>query len=377
MRINLLKIILAACLCFSGLQNVRAATKYSDTLKTKRTSYAMPVQTKDTGNYGLHMQMSRDAQNYAQTGIYFYANASDKYRDSEDAIVVNGGTPLVYISSFTSDNVPVCINTLADYAKGKRIRLYENAVYNGAYTLSLADIFGMDTAAYNVFLIDNEKQDSVDIVHTKSYAFNVSVSDTGSWGAYRFVVAIEHKPVGAYKLSSFSGQKVSAGVQLDWQAVNAGNYTGYTLQKLNTTGGYDSLYAVQSDSSITAYNFTDTHPIIGNNVYRLMQNGISGNITYSGTITIGYGSSTPNGAMNLYPNPAKTTMTVSMASNTTSASTYVADIYDLSGARVDHQVATSSSWTNDVSSYKNGLYIIQVKDTNGNLLGQSKFMKVN
>jgi hypothetical protein len=70
-------------------------------------------------------------------------------------------------------------------------------------------------------------------------------------------------------------------------------------------------------------------------------------------------------------------MTISVASSTIGASSYVADIYDLSGVHVKHQVVSGTDWTNDVSNYKNGLYIIEIKDTNGNLLGQSKFMKVN
>ena len=388
MRINLLRNILIACLCLTGLQNIKAATNasskpgtriihYSDTVKIKRSIFAVPVQSTDSGNYGFHLQMSKDSLTYIQTGIYFYANASDKYSSSEDAVQVNGGTPQVYLSSYTSDNVQVCINTMSDYAKGKRIRLYVNALNSGNYSLSLADIFGMDTAAYNLYLVDNSKQDSVDIIHTKSYPFTINWADTTSYGAYRFVLAIEHKPVKPYMLFTFSGEKISTGVQIGWQAINAGNYTGYVLQKRNNNNGYDSLYSVQSDPNIPVYQFVDTHPIIGNNVYRLQQSGITGAITYSDNITISYSSSSPNGALNVYPNPAKTTMTISMASNAISPSTYVADIYDLSGTHVNHQVVTGGSWTNDVSSYKNGLYIIEIKDTSGNLIGHSKFMKSN
>jgi hypothetical protein len=389
MKINLLKLNIIAFLFFAGMFHIKAATnKYLtkadfkishriDTSKIMRSINAMPVQTTDTGNYGLHMQISMNSETYAQTGIYFYANASDNFNQYEDAIVVNGGSPLVYIWSYTYDNVAVSINTLADYAKGKRIRLYVNAVYNGNYTMSMADIFNIDTTNYNIFLVDNKLKDSVDIVHTKAYPFTLNGYDTASYGAYRFVLAVEHKAVAAYKLSAFSGEKVSTGVQVNWQTINASNYTGFILQKENSAGGFDSLYSVQSASGVNAYSFTDTHPTMGDNVYRLQQNGISGGITYSGNITIGYNNAAPNGAINVYPNPAKNSMTISVASSTIGASSYVADIYDLSGVHVKHQVVSGTDWTNDVSNYKNGLYIIEIKDTNGNLLGQSKFMKVN
>lgn len=389
MKINLLKLNLLAFLFFAGMWNVKAIADKCivrsslnrlyrvDTAKILRTVNSMPGQTTDTGNYGMHLQISKDQQNYAQTGIYFSKSASDKFVQNEDAIVVNGGTPLVYIWSYSSDNVAVCINALSDYANGKRIRLFVTAVYDGNYTLSLANIFHIDTASYNVYLVDNAKKDSVDILHTNSYPFSMRSSDTSSYGGYRFVLSIQHKSEGPYSLSAFSGEKISTGVKINWETKNAGNYTGFILQKLNAGNSYDSLYSTQSDPSAAAYSFTDLHPIIGNNVYRLKQSGITGAIRYSGTISIGYNTTTPNGALNVYPNPVSNNMTVSVLSSSVSATTYIADIYDLSGNHINHQVVNSGQWTNDVSAYKNGIYVIQIKDANGNLVGQSKFMKAN
>jgi hypothetical protein len=412
MKNNLLTISVLVGVFFVGLQNTNAATinkrmetaksnsapkickpvqAFADTIVKKHLqktaginksfygniAYNMPVQTTDSGNYGFHLQLSQNQYNYIQTGIYFYTNASDKYVFNEDAAQIDGPSPGVFLSSYSSDNKLLCINTMSDYAKGKRIRLYVNATWSGTDTLSLADIFGMDTVSYNLYLIDNQKHDSVDIVHQRAYTFNINLADTNSFGANRFVLSIEHKPVEPYKLSAFTGQKVSSGVKIDWSAVNAGNYTGYTLQRLNNAGGFDSLYSIQSDPNTTAYSFIDTHPQMGNNVYRLEQNGITGAITYSAAITVSYSSISPNGAINVYPNPAQNSMTVSLASNTINSPTYVADTYDLSGNRVSHQTVSAALWTNDISKYKSGLYFIQVKDTNGNVVGQSKFMKSN
>jgi hypothetical protein len=327
-------------------------------------------------NAGLHVQMTLDSANYAQTGIYFKNTATDKYVSSEDAVEIDGGTPQVFLSSYSSDSVKLSINTMADYGQGKRIRLYANANYSGTYTLSLADLTGIDTTDYNIYLVDNKLADSLDLVHSKTYSFTLNTADTTTFGSNRFVLAVDHKAVKQYQLATFTGQKVSTGVQLKWTAVNAGNYTGYTLQKLNADGGYDSLYSVQSDTSTTAYNFIDTHPIIGNNTYRLAQNGITGAITYSAVVTIGYNSSTPNGALTVYPNPAQSIININIPSSTISSPNYVADIYNASGQIVNHQTVTNSSWSNDVSSYKLGLYVLQVKDTNGNIVGVAKFIKV-
>jgi hypothetical protein len=352
------------------LNSLPSAAKRTDAL-------TLPLPDTSSGPPGgLHLQLTLDSNDFAQTGIYFSNAASDKYVPSEDAMQVDGGMSLVYLSSFSSDSVLLAINTMAGYTYGKRVRLYVNAVSSGVYTLSMPDIAGVDTTNYNIFLVDNQKQDSLDMVHYKTYSFNINTSDTTSFGSNRFVLAIDHKPVPQYILATFSGQKVSTGVQLNWTAVNAGTYTGYTLQKLNASGGYDSLYSVQSDTSITAYSYIDTHPIIGSNVYRLKQNGLTGAITYSASITVGFNSTTPTGALTLYPNPASSTINATITSSTINTPAYVVNIYNSLGSLVDHQTVSGITWSNDVSSYKQGIYVLQVKDINGNIIGQSKFVKV-
>jgi hypothetical protein len=136
------------------------------------------------------------------------------------------------------------------------------------------------------------------------------------------------------------------------------------------------LYSVQSDSS-TTYTFIDQHPVIGNNIYRLKQNGLTGQITYSAPITIGYGTTTAATALNVYPNPSKSIINVKLASNTTSGANYTADIYNMSGSLVAHQSVSSGTFTKDISSYKFGAYFIQLKDANGMVVGQSKFVKAD
>jgi len=338
---------------------------------------AVPVQAATDGNSGFHLQLTQDANtdNYAQTGVYFMIGASDKYSVWEDAVQINGPGASVFLSSFTSDNVDVCINTMSDYANGKRIRLLVYGTNSGQYTLSFADMNEIDTASYNLYLVDNQQKDSVNLVHG-SYTFNINPGDTSSFGAYRFVLSVQHKPVPPYSLSSFSGQKVASGVQLSWATVNAGNYTGFTLQKLNNDGSVgDSLYAVQSDSGVNTYDFIDIHPTIGNNVYRLLQNGITGNITYSNPVTVGYNNSLPNNNLTLYPNPAVSTMNASFTSGSASTASYAAYIYNSMGGLVKHEAVAATTWTEDVSSYRRGVYFIQVKDNNGNIIAQSKFVK--
>lgn len=349
---------------------------HTPALKSDPVISSFPGQTVSAINAGLHLQLTRTDGSYAQTGIYFNDQAKDDYSSSEDAVQVDGGVSEVLLSSSSSNNIKLSINSMSGYAAGKRIHLNVSASFSGTYTLSLADIAGIDTTGYNVYLVDNQKNDSLDLVHYKSYAFDLNTTDTNSFGSNRFTLALEHKFMPPYILASFSGLKVSNGVRLNWNAVGAGNYTGYTLQKLNINGRYDDLYSIQSATSISAYSFTDVHPVTGDNIYRLAQTGFTGTISYSANLIISYNSIAPTGVLTLYPNPAKNIMKVSLAYTAVNSSNYVADIYNSMGSSVKHEIVTGPNWSDDVSAYKQGIYIMEVKDSRGNLIGQAKFIKV-
>jgi hypothetical protein len=331
------------------------------------------VEQSNTKLSGLHLQISRDSLTYQQTGIYFARNRSDKYSPLEDAVDLGGPDPQLYLSSYSSDGVQLSINEMGDYLRGKRIKLFVKGVTDGLYRIALADIQNIDTNLFHVLLIDNLQKDSLDIARSTAYAFNIANSDTTTYGANRFVLAIRLKPLPLYKLLSFLGQKVTHGVQLNWQVVNAGNYTNFTLQKMNTSGSYDSLYSVQSDSAAT-YTYVDQHPVNGNNIYRLAQNDITGDITYSAPVTIGYSSTSSNGSLTVYPNPSKGIINVCVNSGNTSTGGYMADT---SGTLIKHETVIAATWSDDVSAFDLGIYIIQVKDSNGKLIGQAKFSKIN
>jgi hypothetical protein len=332
------------------------------------------VEQSNTKLSGLHLQISRDSLTYQQTGIYFARNRSDKYSPLEDAVDLGGPDPQLYLSSYSSDGVQLSINEMGDYLRGKRIKLFVKGVTDGLYRIALADIQNIDTNLFHVLLIDNLQKDSLDLTLYGTYNFNY-VAGTAN-DSTRFVLAIEHKPVPHYALLSFSGAKSTDGVLLDWKTINEGASVTYVLQKLAANNTYVFLDSLHSDSS-GAYSYIDQHPILGNNTYRLQQTDALGDITYSAPVTIGYNSSSPNGGLNIYPNPAKSMITVTLTTSSTVAQVATADIYNTSGTLIAHKVVNSNSFTNDVSSYQLGVYIIELKNNNGVLVGKSKFVKVN
>ena len=165
------------------------------------------IEKSNTTLSGLHLQISRDSLTSIQTGIYFGKNKSDKYSLSEDAFDLGGPSPQVYISSYSSDNVQLSINEMGDYIYGKRVKLFVKSVSDGMHILSLADVQNIDTNLYRIYLVDNLLKDSLDLVKTKAYAFNITNADTTTYGSDRFVLAIRLRPLPLYKLLSLPWSK--------------------------------------------------------------------------------------------------------------------------------------------------------------------------
>jgi hypothetical protein len=325
---------------------------------------------------GMHIQIKKDNIANAACGIYFSKTNNDNFRDAEDAIDLDGGN--IYMSSYSLDGVRTGINQLADYKeKGKRIKLFVKAGTSGLYNLNLLDIKNVDTVNYKVYLVDKLKKDSLDIGKYKSYAFNLVTTDTATFGANRFELSINQVPASKYQLATFTAQKAADGVLLTWRTLNEGNNYFFTLEKQQVNGtDYSQLYNIQSNGG-TIYKYTDKTPNTGNNVYRLKQVDLFGNIAYSNPINVYYDKTGMEGMFSVYPNPTTETLNINVtyAKTNPATSSYKLNIYDATGSLVMQKTSANAAWNENVSQFKPGIYIVELKAGDGNLLGKVKLLK--
>lgn len=335
--------------------------------------------SKNNVSTGLHLKLGKDSVNIDECGIYFRNDWKDTYDEKYDSFDLDGISPKVFLSSYSSDNVRTSVNALSGYTYGKRIKLFVKATTDGIYKLTLEDLINIDTVNYKVYLIDKKLNDSLDMVHYKAYTFNLYTADTASFTG-RFLLAIEPKPTNPYNLIAFSGEKGNSNaILLNWNTANEGNYTTFGLEKLETNGNYAVIDSVQSNGSGT-YAFTDQNPVTGNNIYRLAQNDIHGKVTFAGPININYNTISVSGMFTIYPNPSKSMINIAVNSGVTGSKAtpvYLASIYSLSGSVMDSKQVNANNWTQDVSGYKAGVYILELKTTDGNIVGKAKFVKTN
>jgi len=334
-------------------------------------------------NSYLRLKMVTDSVNYSDVVIGFNSTSNTKFNPLEDSRFVWGmGTP-ESVAAVSADSINASAKwvPLPKSNLSQVVKLYVWAQASGTYTFNRTD-FNSIPAIYDVWLMDGYKKDSLDLRNNTTYSFDVNPSDTSTYGNNRFTVVIRENPARSIHLLNFTAAKASIGSQVTWTTENEQNYTAFTVER-STDGGktFNVLGGFQSDS-LGTYSFLDKNPLNGANMYRLKIEDLNGSITYSGIVTLMYG----NGAtlvktgIVIYPNPAKSTLNLSIApgfsGTSTTPPTYNIKVTNILGSIIK-QTTTLQTWQTDVSALMPGTYVIQVTHNNGGTVdGEGTFIKL-
>jgi hypothetical protein len=360
------------------------------TLSNKTSAYNGAIGSSKTGsnllmgnshdkspNQFLMLKLSKDAINSDETMIRFKKTAHNSYNRSEDAIYFQGMGE-VSLASFSSDNMEMAINEMPlPNLSPLSIRLMVLAKTDGIYKLQMVNISEIPLL-YDIWLMDAYKQDSLDMRYNSTYLFNVYKNDTTSFGSNRFRLVIRQNAALAYRLLNFTAIKSTSTVQLTWSTENEADYTNFTVERSNNNGvTFSPVNSVASDGT-GAYSFTDNNPsTTGKNLYRLKQVDINSTTTYSNTLTISYGDwSNSNSSMAVYPNPASSTINLTIPPGSRNTANYNILITNSSGLPILNTVSTQTQWQTGIDQLLPGSYIITVVDNKDkSLVGRAKFVK--
>ena len=349
----------------------------------------------------LRLKLVIDTLNYDDIVIAFNSNSSTKYNNMEDSQYLTGLSAPEGLASFSSDSVPLSINFLPLPKKTQQvIRLKVTATSSGQLTLKKTQLDKLPPI-YELWLMDRYKKDSLDLRNNANYVFDISKSDTGSYGDNRFyIIARQNKALGVHLLN-FTATKQPASVPIAWKTENEENYTNFTVQR-STDGGvtFDVLGGFASNSQ-GDYTFVDKNPVNTVDIYRLKIEDLNGDITYSKAITVIYDPSkvvAVSTKINIFPNPAVGMVHVAInqpglittglsgvqsvnhlatLSTTSKTSSYGIKIISITGSIVKTATSTTPDWQDNISSLLPGTYIIQVVNNSDNsLVGKSSFVKL-
>jgi hypothetical protein len=188
-------LLLFSCIFFTACQkksvDPQPTSSIEKTTSTQGTSSLNSDTAGNNVNGFLRLQVSKDSVNSDNILISFNPSAKTIYVAGEDAPTFQGFGQ-VSLSSLSSDNIPLAINTLPLTNKGLKIQLKVGAKIDGVYSLDMKAISGVP-AMYEIWLMDNYKKDSLDYRSNSTYAFNVYNADTASVGSNRFKLVIRQK----------------------------------------------------------------------------------------------------------------------------------------------------------------------------------------
>jgi len=321
----------------------------------------------------IRLQMALDTINIDQTIIQFDSNAKSAYVFNEDA-PYRTGTGKVALASLSADNKTLALNS-QPLTNGISVPLTINTNAYATHTISLKDIKGIPQL-FDVWLKDAFKKDSVNLRTTATYTFDIT-TDTGSYGSHRFSVIMRENPSLMYQLQTFNAQRSGSQVQLSWTALNEANYTNFTVERSNDGGKTFTVAGGLTSSGLGSYGLIDTHPLIGDNIYRLRSEDYNNTITYSSTVDIVFQENGKNGNLSIFPNPAVSNITVSIIPKSQDNTGYNIRILNSTGLVVKQVTVSDTSWQNNVANLLPGTYLVQVTDIKRNeLIGQTKFVKL-
>ncbi len=320
---------------------------------------------------GMMLQLKTDSINYDGIGLFFNKNWLAKF-DTADGADMDGMTPNVYLSSYSADHIRLAINKMPNVDESMRIKLYVNATSTANQQLRLMNMANI-APKYNVYVIDHYRKDSLQLSLNNAYNFNINPTDTSSKGGNRLELVFKLNPEGAYKLLAFNGKISGRNLILNWTTKNEAAYTVFTIQK-SMDGGktFTDIGTVNSNGSGT-YSFSDLNADNGLITYRLKQTVLENETNYSDLIRFGFNAANAN-TFYVFPNPATTYIQVNLPK--VLKGTAELRVINMAGKVLLKSAINNNLPRLEIGSLIPGVYVIEVKDANQNVIGQSKFIKL-
>jgi len=350
----------------------------------------------------LRLKLVTDADNYDDMVVGFNASSTSKFNPNEDSGFIPGVGSAESIAAITSDGINSSVKWVPfpGSTSNRVVNLYVSVRASGTYTIKRTD-FASIPAIYEVWLVDKYKKDSLDIRNNTSYAFDVDLTDTASYGNNRFAVVVGQNPALGVHLLNFNASKTAEGSQIVWETENEQNYTNFTVERSTDGGTTFTIVGGFASSALSNYSLSDKNPLPGSDMYRLKIQDLNNTITYSNVITLVYGNSKTTAANNIdvYPNPSSTTINLAINPTNSSApglsalqsraltpaltngqiatSSYDIEIINITGSVVKTATSSSASWQDNVTGLTPGTYIITVvNNRDKSLVGKSTFVKM-
>jgi sugar lactone lactonase YvrE len=158
-----------------------------------------------------------------------------------------------------------------------------------------------------------------------------------------------------------------------------GSYTQLEYSTTDSAGFTEVLNTQSVDPAVSGYSYVQVSPAAGVNYYRLKLVAPDGSATYSQIVTITVSSGAAGVGLSIYPNPAQSTVVVTMpqaggsAAGASQTGTAMIEVYNSAGGLMQRLSTAATVNTLTVSGWAAGLYTVRA--TQGGIAMTGSFIK--
>ena len=322
-------------------------TNYAHLATDSSAKTGVVFSTSTVGKRGIHV-------------CYFYKLSAAASQTHTIQYTTDGGTTWTPFT-FTATNP-----TISNISSGGNywIDIPNSVVYDtGAQSKTVFALISYDLSG--ITGIDNNPNFAFAVTPvfkpgTTSYSSSSGAKVYGSGGTVGFdSVTISYDAVLPLSLKAFNAAVINNTTKLTWNTLNELNVANFEVEKSLNGKTFTALNTVNSQKiNAATYTVNDVAPK-AITYYRLKITDLDGQITYSNVISVN-GKLSGTG-INIYPNPAAASITLSYAkvSSNASVSIFSTDGKLLSNIKI---MEGSTQTTLEVNELKSGKYILTLTD---------------
>ncbi len=304
----------------------------------------------------LSLELRRDS---ITSDVFILAHypASVATKDAYDITKLNGEINLMSVGN---DGISLAYDARPVISLNDTVNLF---VTGGNYTYTISAKSLPVSSGKLYYLIDKKLANAVLLTHNFSYNYNTSIADSTSFGN-RFQLVISSSNALPVIYQNFIATKHQKSILLNWSTASEINSHYFEAEKSTDCATWETIanvIASGNSNSLKHYQTTDERPSMQTvNYYRIKQVDFDNEISYSPIQVVSFDNDQTI-TTDLVPNPATNRVDI-----ITTATFQKAIIKDVNGKLISE---TTESFF-DLTSFKPGMYIVKIVDTNGNVHNQ-------
>ncbi len=239
----------------------------------------------------------------------------------------------------------------------------------GSFKLAFSDFAALDTTQ-SIILFDKYLSVKNDVRANPSYGFNIT-SDTASKGNNRFALIFTNAAANPLPVNftNIGATKNGNSVAVNWHVTSEINIVSYQVERSTDAKSFVSINTVKASNSSSYQSDDNQLPEDATSLYyRIKAVEKNGTVIYSNIVKLSTDNSSIS-TINIYPNPVKDKINVSIAKSMINSNSYHVKVLSLAG-KVVAEFASISSVNNKLgipaAHLASGVYMLDLTDENGN-----------